>query len=545
MKQLLTSFLLFIAFSSGAQSNKRQVTIDGKLPDSPEQNAPVTKTWTPDNGNGTFKNPLLWGDWADPDVIRVGDEFYFVSTSMHFVPGCPVLKSKDLVNWEMAGYAVDKYEEDLRYSLQGGSMYSSGSWAATIRHHNGLFYVGFCTPSRNGTKGSYSMCVAKDIKGPWIRTVFPEFLYDPGLFFDDNGKVYVAHGQQKLFITELNADALSVKTSQKEIYDNRDYPYLEGSHMYKVNGKYYILATTGGTNGRQICLRSDRVYGPYESKVVIRDDATFPGSFLHQGGMLQIKDGSWWFIIMQDRWPIGRVPHLEPVTWVDGWPMLGVDGKGVAVHAKPNTGKTYPVKVPETSDEFNAKTLGLQWQWNHNPDDKKWSLKERKGYMRLRASLASDITSARNTLTQRVQGPASEAIVELDVSALKEGNIAGFGIFQAPHAYIAVRKDGNEKTLLMVNNNKVVDSINNFIPNKIWIKANATYKDFIASFAYSLDGEKFMPFGNKLVMGIGYRWTANRFALFNFSTRKEGVAGYADFNWFGFKGGDIVSINNK
>lgn len=498
--------------------------------------SPPSNVWTADNGNGTFKNPLLWGDWADPDFIRVGDDFYFVSTSMQYVPGCPILKSKDLVNWEMAGYAVDKYDEDPRYNLQGGSMYSNGSWAATIRHHNGLFYVGFCTPSRNGAKGSYSMCVAKDIKGPWKRTIFPEYMYDPGLFFDDNGKVYVAHGQEKLFIIELNADGLSVKTPQKEIYNNRDYPYLEGSHMYKVGGKYYILGTTGGTKGRQICLRSDNVYGPYESKVVIHDDNLYPGNFLHQGGMLQLKDGSWWFMIMQDRGAIGRVPTLQPVTWLNGWPMLGINGKGVGILKKPNVGKVYPVKVPATTDEFDKASLGLQWQWNHNPDNEKWSLKERKGYMRLHASLANDLTMARNTLTQRVQGPASEGVVEMDVSGLKDGNVAGFGILQSPHAYIAVRKDGVKKTLIMVNNNKVIDRVENFIPSKIWLKANATHIDFKATFAYSIDGKKFISFGNQLNMSNGYRWTGNHFALLNYSTRKEGEGGYADFNWFRFKG---------
>lgn len=498
--------------------------------------AQAPKVWTADSGNGTFKNPILWGDWPDPDFIRVGDEFYFVSTSMHYVPGCPILKSKDLVNWEMAGYAVDEYKEDPRYNLQGGDRYLRGSWATTIRYHNGLFYVGFCTPNWDKEKGNFSICTAKDIKGPWKRTVFPEYLYDPGLFFDDDGKVYVAHGQQKLFITELNADALSVKTAQKEIYDNRAYPYLEGSHMYKINGKYYILGTTGGTQGRQVCLRSDSIYGPYESKVIINDDHTYPGNGLHQGGMLQLKDSSWWFMIMQDRGPIGRTPNLQPVTWVDGWPMLGVEGKGVDVHKKPNVGKIYPVKVPATSDEFNAATLGLQWQWNHNPDNEKWSLTERKGYMRMHASYATDLTKARNTLTQRVQGPVSEATVELDVTGLKDGNVAGFGVFQSPYAYIAVRKENGGKVLLMVNNGKVIDSINNFKPNKIWIKAGVTHEDFRAAFSYSIDGKKFLAFGNKLTMGLGLDWTANRFALLNYSTKKEGEGGYADFNWFHFTG---------
>lgn len=492
--------------------------------------------WTADNGNGTYKNPLLWGDWPDPDFIRVSDEFYFVSTSMHYVPGCPILKSKDLVNWEMAGYAVDQYNEDTRYNLQGGEMYLRGSWAATIRHHNGLFYVGFCTPNWGKEKGHFSICTAKDIKGPWKRTIFPEYLYDPGLFFDDDGKVYVAHGQQKLFITELNADALSVKTPAKEIYDNRSYPYLEGSHLYKINGKYYILGTTGGTQGRQVCLRSDNIYGPYESKVVINDDNTYPGNGLHQGGMVQLKDSSWWFIIMQDRGPIGRTPNLEPVNWVDGWPMIGVEGKGVNICKKPNVGKTYPVKVPATSDEFNAAVLGLQWQWNHNPDNSKWSLTENKGHLRLYASYAEALPTARNTLTQRVQGPSSTATVELDTKGLKEGNIAGLGIFQSPYAYIAVRKEAAGNTLLMVNNGKVIDSIAGFASSRIWIRASATHDQFTAEFCYSTDAVNFYPLGNTLKMGLGYDWTANRFALFQFSIKASGVGGYADFNWFHFSG---------
>ncbi|MGL5561597.1 MAG: family 43 glycosylhydrolase, partial [Tannerellaceae bacterium] len=162
-----------------------------------------TNVWTPDNGNGTFTNPIMWGDWPDPDVIRVGDYFYMVSTSMHYVPGCPIVRSKDLVNWEMVGYAVDRYDEDPKYNLDGGNLYLNGSWAATIRHHNDKFYVGFCTPYGWGREtGHYSMCIADKPEGPWERVIFPEYLYDPGLLFDDNGKVYVIHGQHKLYATE-------------------------------------------------------------------------------------------------------------------------------------------------------------------------------------------------------------------------------------------------------------------------------------------------------------------------------------------------------
>lgn len=516
---------------------------------SPNMEAQKKTVWTSDNGDGTYKNPFLWGDWPDPDVIRVGDDFYFVSTSMHYVPGCPVLKSKDLVNWEMAGYAIDQLEEDVRYNLEGGSMYLRGSWAATIRHHNGLFYVGFSTPNWDKEKGQFSMCIAKDIKGPWTRTIFPEYLYDPGLFFDDDGKVYVIHGQGKLFVTELASDARSVIGKPVVIWNKRmeipkgsSAPHgnygMEGSHVYKINGYYYITCPAGGTEGWQICLRSTTIYGPYESKVIVQDESSYPNNGLHQGGMVPLKNGEWWFIIMQDRGPIGRVPHLVPVVWKEGWPMLGQEGngKGVVVYKKPDVGKLFPIRVPATSDEFHAATLGLQWQWNHNPDHSKWSLKERKGYLRLHASFAKKLDEARNTLTQRVQGPTSEAIVEMDVAGLKDGNVAGLGIFESPYAFLAVRKNGDAKSLVMVNNGNVIDSVADLPVNKIYLKASATHLKFLASFSYSLDGKKFIPLGNTLSMGLGYTWTANRFALFNFSTTHEGVGGYADFNWFHFVG---------
>lgn len=497
-----------------------------------QKTTPKNSGYTPDQGNGTFTNPLMWGDWPDPDVIRVGDDFYFVSTSMHYVPGSPVARSKDLVNWEMVGYAVPRYDEDPRYDMKGGNAYLKGSWANTIRYHNGTFYVGFCTPNGSANEpGHFSIATAKDPKGPWTRTILGAYLYDPGLFFDDDGKVYVAHGQQKLFITELNADALSVKTPQKEIYNNREFPYLEGSHVYKINGKYYILGATGGTAGRQICLRADHIYGPYESKEVINDDHTYPGNGLHQGGMVQLKDGSWWFIIMQDRGPIGRVPNLEPVTWVDGWPMIGEKGKGVETYKKPTVGKTFPVVIPATSDDFSKAELGLQWQWNHNPDDQKWTLKERKGYLRLKAGKAAKLSEARNTLTQRVQGPKSSGTVEMDVSALKDGNVAGFGIFQFPYAFVAVEQKGGQKSIVMVNDDNRITTIP-FQGNKIWIKADVTHIGFKATFAYSTDGKKFTAIGNTLNMGLGLDWTANRFALFNYSTEEAGVNGSADFNWF-------------
>lgn len=499
--------------------------------------------WTPDNGNGTFTNPLLWGDWPDPDVIRVGDRFYLVSTSMHYVPGCPILTSKDLVNWEMAGYAVERYDEDPRYDMKGGNLYLNGSWAATIRHHGGKFYVGFCTPYGWGReKGNFSICIADDIKGPWERVIFPEYLYDPGLLFDDDGKVYVVHGQGTLYVTELNPDVRSVKGEPVKIWEKRfknahelggGYG-MEGAHAYKINGKYYITCPAGGTEGWQICLRSDHIYGPYEHKLMMNDDSSYPPNGLHQGGMVQLKNGDWWFIIMQDRGAIGRVPCLLPVEWVDGWPILGRNGKDVITYRKPDVGKNFPVQVPATTDEFNAQKLGLQWQWNHNPDVERWSLKDRKGYLRLKASYAGDLKEARNSLTQRVQGPCSEGTVEMEVTGLKNGNVAGFGVFQFPYAYVAVRQIGDKRQIVMCNDGKIIEQIDDFRGEKLWIRARVTDRDFQARFYYSLDCENYTPIGNALSMGLGLAWTANRFALFNFTTDREGEEGYADFNWFRF-----------
>ncbi|WFE86055.1 glycoside hydrolase family 43 protein [Parabacteroides chongii] len=503
------------------------------------------QVWTPDNGDGTFTNPLMWGDWPDPDIIRVDDDFYFISTSMHYVPGSPIATSKDLVNWKMVGYAVDRYDEDERYDMQNGQLYLNGSWANTIRYNNGKFYVGFCTPYGLGTEtGHFSICEADKPEGPWKRTIFPEYLYDPGLFFDDNGKVYVVHGQGKLLITELNSDVRSVKGKPVEIWNKRFENSqtfgkrfgMEGAHMYKINGKYYITCPAGGTEGWQVCLRSDSIYGPYEHKIIVDDNSSYPPNGLHQGGMVQLKNGDWWFIIMQDRGPIGRVPCLMPVKWVDGWPMLGTDGKDVITYPKPNVGKTYPVMVPATSDEFKGKKLGLQWQWNHNPDDTKWTLTERPGYMRLKASQAKSLKEARNTLTQRVQGPSSEGSVLVDITGLKDGNVAGFGVFQFPYAYVAVQQEGDDRKIVMCNDGEIVETVDALKGNKIWIRARVMDKDFTARFYYSLDGKTYSPIGNELKMGLGLDWTANRFALFNYSTKANGVGGYADFDWFHFTG---------
>ncbi len=494
-----------------------------------------------DNGDGTFTNPILWGDWPDPDVIRVGEDFYMVSTIMHYVPGCPVLKSKDLVNWEMAGYAVDRYDEDPRYDMDGGDMYLRGSWANSIRYHNGKFYVAFCTPNWDGEPGRFSLCEAENVSGPWKRTIFPDYLYDPGLFFDEDGSAYVIHGQGRLMVSRLSEDLHSVVGEPVVIWNERftlgrelggGYG-MEGSHMYKINGKYYLTCPAGGTEGWQVCLKSDNIYGPYEYKIIMDDDRSYPGNGLHQGGMVELADGDWWFIIMQDRGPIGRVAHLQPVTWIDGWPMLGDNGKDLITYSKPSVDADCPLSWPAGSDDFSSSSLGLQWQWNHNPDTTRFSLTERPGYIRLRAGRSDSLKYARNTLTQRVQGPTSEGTVKIDFSGLKDGDIAGFGVFEFPYAYVAVKSENGKRQIIMCENDEIIETKDiSAGQTQLFVRARISDKDFSATFSYSTDGVTYHRIGKPLSMDLGLTWTANRFALFNFSTTDEGVGGYVDFDSF-------------
>ena len=501
------------------------------------------EVWSPDNGDGSFTNPIMWGDWPDPDIIRVDDDFYFVSTSMHYVPGCPIARSRDLVNWEMVGYAVDRYDEDPRYDLLGGNMYLRGSWANSIRYHDGKFYVAFCTPNWDNEAGHFSICEATDPAGPWSRTIFTDYLYDPGLFFDEDGSAYVVHGQGKLMLSRLSDDLHSTVGEPIVIWNERfdrernlgGFYGMEGSHMYKINGRYYITCPAGGTEGWQVCLRADSIAGPYEYKIIMDDDSSYPGNGLHQGGMVQLRNGDWWFIIMQDRGPIGRVPHLVPVKWSDGWPMLGDNGKDLITYPKPSVEVDCPIMTPATSDEFDCNRLGLQWQWNHNPDTTRWSLSDRPGYLRLTASTAHDLKDARNTLTQRVQGPQSQGTVCMEIGALRNGNISGLGIFQFPYAYVAVKRCDGHDVIVMNNDGTDIETIDlDDNTDKVWFRTRITDRDFKAYFYYSVDGKEFHRIGDTLKMGLGLDWTANRFALFNFSVSPDGEGGNADFDWFHF-----------
>lgn len=489
-----------------------------------------------DNGDGTYTNPVIASDFPDPDVIRVGDTYYMVSTTMFVFPGVPILKSHDLVNWEYCSNAVTRFDFGNCYDLDTCNRYGHGQWATSMKYHNGKFYLLFITLNEGGF-----MCTAEKAEGPWKVTHLPKGFYDPGLFFDEDGKIYVAQGYNKISITEVDSNLVAIGPDSL-VYTGDIRKGLEGTHVYKINGYYYLYCTYGGRDGIQVALRSKNIYGPYEQKVVLKDLTPGINFGIHQGALLQTPEGEWWTILFVDSGPFGRFPSLQPVTWVDGWPMVGADGKAVITYRKPKTVKTYPVKDFPVSDEFNSKKLGMQWGWNHNPDPSNWSFTKRPGYLRLTTGkTVTNLREARNTLTQRPftyydDSIPAIAITKIEVSKMKEGDIAGLAMFQDPYGFIAVRQGKNGREMIMVNNGKTIDSVA-VSQSTIYLRMIASNSTEKASFSYSLDNKNFIPLGNALHMRFNLSiFTGNKFCLFNYATKN--VGGYVDVDWFrvgGFK----------
>jgi beta-xylosidase len=497
-----------------------------------------------DNGDGTYTNPIIAADFPDPDVILVDSVYYMVNTTMFTFPGVPVVKSRDLVNWEYCCNAVPRFDLSPCYNLDGCNRYGHGPWATSLRYHNGKFYMLFITLDEGGF-----LCTASRAEGPWEMRRLPKGFYDPGLFFDDDGRIYVAHGYSDIHITELDAN-FAPKGNDSLVYTGDIRRGLEGTHVYRIGGYYYLYCTYGGLDGFQAALRSKNIYGPYEQKVVIRDTTHGVNFGIHQGALVKTQTGEWWTVLFVDNGPFGRFPSLQPVTWVDGWPMVGVNGKAVVTYRKPNVGRTYPTTTLPTSDDFSATDLGMQWSWNHNPDPTCWSLTERRGFLRLKsASVVDSLPKARNTLTQRMFAYYSDTLetiasTKMEFSQLQEGDIAGLAVFQAPYAFIGVRRSHGKNYLLMVNNGRIVDSLL-IDGTTIYLRATALHgsgaapyyhgksvpRSGRATFSYSTDNRSFTPFGNELQMTFSLRiFTGNKFCLFNYATLNRG--GYVDFDWF-------------
>lgn len=482
-----------------------------------------------DNGDGTFTNPVIYSDFPDPDVIRVDSTYYMVSTTMFIFPGVTILKSYDLVNWEYCSNAVPRMDFSPCYDLDGCNRYAHGQWATSLKYKEGKYYLLFITLDEGGF-----LCTAPNPEGPWQIRKLPKGFYDPGLFFDDDGKIYVAHGYNKIYVTEVDTN-LAARSEEILVYTGDIRPGLEGTHVYKINGYYYLYCTYGGGDGFQVALRSRNIYGPYEQKIVISDNGNL-GTGIHQGALIETQTGEWWSMIFQDGGAFGRFPTLQPVTWQDDWPMVGVNGKGVVRYKKPKVGKEYPVKILPTSDEFDSIKLGMQWGWNHNPDSTKWSLTRNPGHLRLAtAKVVSNLREARNTLTQRIfayysKTLATTATSKINSDFMQDGDVAGLAVFQEPYAFIGIKRLNGRQYVVMVNNGKSIDSsaVNS---STVYLQAYANYATSKASFAYSLDNLSFTKLGDELAMRFNLSiFTGNKFCLFNYATTATG--GFVDFDWF-------------
>jgi len=488
-----------------------------------------------DLGNGTYRNPVLFADYSDPDVIRVGSDYYLVSSSFHFMPGIPILKSPDLVNWTLVGHVYQRLDLDPKYSLMGGNKYASGSWAPAIRYHGGKFYVYFPTPDEG-----ILMSTAKRAEGPWTPPVLvlaKKGLEDPCPFWDDDGQAYLVHsvvGAGPLILHRMNAEGTAVLDEGRIIaQDPQALPTLEGPKLYKRNGTYYIFAPIGGVSrGSQAVLRSKNIWGPYESRVVLAQGATAING-PHQGGYVETPSGEGWFLHFQQRGAYGRIVHLEPVRWVEDWPVMGDAGQPVASAKKPDVGHTYTIREPQTSDEFDARRLGPQWEWNHNPDDSRWSLSERPGFLRLHALPADGLVDARNTLTLMLRDPALDATARLDVAGMVDQQRAGLGMFfKSPH-WIGVVQNGGHRYLALAANQAETRGPR-LASSQVELRVHVEKET--AAYFYSLDGGKtFVPFGAALPIAFSW-WKGARVCLFSFTQdRQTSGAGFVDIDWLHYQ----------
>lgn len=488
------------------------------------------------------ENPILHADVPDISIIRVGDTYYMSSTTMHMSPGLPIMRSKDLVNWEMLNYAYETLGSNDALKLENGkSAYGAGSWASSLRYHDGVYYVS----TFSSTTGRTHIYRTADIQNePWRETSFEPSLHDSSLFFDDDGRVYMLYGAGDLRLVELEADLTGIKPGglQRVVITNASAPAgdsimlrAEGSQLFKHDGKYYLFNITWPRGGmRTVVLhRADKLTGPWEGRLGLQDKG------VAQGGMVETPDGEWFAYLFQDHGAVGRTPFLVPMRWQDGWPVLGVDGKAPMQLNLPASGGLIPGIVD--SDEFErrrgARALPLVWQWNHNPDDANWSLTERPGFLRIRTGRVDDgILSARNTLTQRTVGPECTGEVRVDVSALRPGDVAGLCLLQRDYGFVGIENVAGEKRLVMV---RAPDSAPQQIQTAplnqdvVCLRAVCDFRDRAdtARFYYSLDGDRWRPLGDMLAMRYTLpHFMGYRFGLFAYSTQSPG--GHADFDYF-------------
>lgn len=490
----------------------------------------------------TAHNPIIYADVPDISIIRVGKIYYMSSTTMHMSPGVPIMKSTDLVNWKIVSYAYDILDntDDLKLN-NGQSSYGRGSWASSLRYHKGVYYVSTFA----GNTGKTYIYTTSDIeKGPWKALSFKPSLHDHSLFFDDDGNVYMVYGSGRIMLAQLKDDLSGLKpdTQPQVLIENASLPAgpnlglpAEGSQLFKIKGKYYLFNISWPRGGMRsvIIHKADNITGPYEGRLALQDKG------VAQGGLINTPNGSWFAYLFRDFGSVGRVPYLVPVKWEDGWPVLGVNHQVSDTVVLPANKSLMPGIV--SSDEFNRKPgerdLPLVWQWNHNPVNQLWSVKQHKGYLRLTTGrLDATLITARNTLTQRTFGPGCSAITAIDVSGLKDGDRAGLALLQKKFGWVGVKVENGNKFIVMVSAQDASSVESAGIPltqNMVYLKAVCDFKDRTDKgyFYYSLDGNNWIALGGTLQMAYTIpHFMGYRFGLFNYATKTTG--GYADFDYF-------------
>lgn len=519
--------------------------------------------WVADCGDGTYKNPVLHADYSDPDVCAVGDDFFMTASSFGCAPGLPILHSKDLVNWSIVNYALKKIEPAGFYSQP---QHGKGVWAPSIRFHNGVYYIYWGDPDFG-----IFMVKAKDPFGKWDEPVLVKEgkgMIDPCPLWDDDGKLYLAHAwagsrakfNSVLTVFELNAEGTAPISDPVMVFDGNDgvNHTIEGAKFYKRNGYYYIFAPAGGVvTGWQVVLRSRHVYGPYEVKTVMaQGDTDINGP--HQGGWVDASDGESWFLHFQDKGAYGRVVHLNPMKWINDWPVIGNDSDGdgcgepVSRYRKPLAGKRFPVETPAESDEFNSRKLGLQWEWHANYQDV-FGFTSDMGYMRLYGHILSadfkNFWEVPNLLLQKFPAEEFVATAKLKVSAKDDGQKSGLIVMGWDYAYLGVEKLGekfvlgltackdaeqgsSEETAVLAVLEPSARYEAGLRPNyerEIYLRVKVE-KNALCRFSYSLDGKTFTEAG-KVFQARQGKWIGAKVGLFSVAPcGKE--RGWLDADWF-------------
>jgi beta-xylosidase len=509
--------------------------------------------WQPDLGNGYFQNPVLCADYSDPDVIRVGDDYYLTASSFNCAPGLPILHSRDLVNWKIIGHVFQNYPFAEFSSPQHGN----GVWAPSLRFHQGEFYIYFGDPDHG-----VFMAKAKNPAGPWsplhcVRAA--KGWIDTCPFWDNDGQAYLVHAWAKsrsgiksiLTINRMSADGTSLLDDGQTVFDGTaHHPTIEGPKLYKRNGWYYIFAPAGGVKtGWQTVLRSKNIFGPYEDKIVLAQGQTEING-PHQGGWVETQTGESWFVHFQDRDAYGRIVHLQPMQWLNDWPVIGDDSDGdgigepVTVCKKPDVGKDHTVAAPQTSDDFEATSLGLQWQWHANFLETWFSLAARPGWLRLISvplpGNATNFWSVPNLLLQKFPTLEFTVTTKLDFSRLAANEKAGLVVMGIDYAHLAVERAAQGFRLAKSackdapkGDEEIAEAEIPVTGSSIFLRLKVS-EGAVCDFSFSLNGEDFSRIGKPFTAREG-KWIGAKLGLFCLSEKPGANAGHADFDWFRFE----------